>query len=783
MSDITKKILSIETENEPDARPAKDRAAQRLDKPIEIVPEKNSGKNSTNKSASKPYKDTPHASDIPSLRRDTQTTNIAPNDTLKPNDFPDFISRKNASAASLARTMMDTEYSEKPPKTTWIMRAGIAMSLIWILTSLLVLYALFGVNTAISSLTPVAISASVLAVVLPAVLITILWTTWRRLSRVSFEAERLAHAAQVLTRADESALINTRNLALGIQSELSMVDEHLAKMLNRFGGLKDEVNAHSRDINAVGLTLTERSENVGRHLTLQRQALESITNTFDTRMNTLSDTIETQNLKLTAVTQQATDNINSAEQGLSSAAKTIGETTDAASGVLGQETERLISAQTQLTNLHENISDLITKLVREQDKIKSGLSAQSQALLAVAENAKVSSETLKSSLSEGHDILQSLDSINQDTDQNILKRFKTMEKLMADTQIRADEFSQSTSSRVQDSLSRTRKELSQLETEMQVLRNSLSNARDEQAQLSLSPSAALHTEGLGRLGLRPLDTDFPPVEPPKHVSAPLFSSPSQPALSFEATDENRHENSIFGDVPRETSDAFLPNADNEAPINLGADMDIDNPDNDLTGFDPDILRPAADDIRNSKKGFGQSKNIKDKSKNSWRWRDMLGGLDRPDEAPLDLGAPLTDQAIHEQAPEFSNQRGTENNPPLPREQTLETEHIIRRLARAQLSPAAIVTEGTVMEAAKARMKKGPAAMMSVVDKRLTAPVAHLRSELARDSEFEAAAKNFTVHFGQIIAQASPHGETLRHTLGTPEGRAYLLCAAAVNKLR
>jgi len=530
LSDITKKILSLEPEIEP-----------RLD--TGTPPVKNSiirsvtlEEPTTKKLPSKPSSS--HASDIPSLRgRSTQDET-----------YPDFITRKDSPLNSTpekikapSQPIENTAYINEAPKTSWIMWTGIALTFIWIGASAAVYFGLFG--TAISALTPMALSGLILAVLLPAVLITLLWMTWRRLTHVSHEAGRVAHAVQLLTRADETALINTRNLAVGIQSELSLVDEHLNKMLDRFEGLKNDITSHSQDINTVGLTLTERSDDVGRNLTLQRQALESITSTFDTRMETLGSTIETQSLKLSEMTDVAAKNIETAELSLTQATETLGKTSENLTQT-SQETSQAIETTTaklsgnhdQLSELHGKISDLIAALTAQQETVKADLAAQSENLSDMSKMAKNSTDSLQQNLSLGSDLLTALGGANQGTQEAVQKRFAEMERMIGDTQSRADAVAESANTRIRDSLAETRKDLSKLESDMQVLSAQLANAREESAQLDLDNMERQKSQqqaGFGRLQLKPLETDFPPVEPPRFPTHDKSTSHMQAPLNFE----------------------------------------------------------------------------------------------------------------------------------------------------------------------------------------------------------------------------------------------------------
>ncbi len=735
MSDITKKILSLEPDSESEITPVKGgliRSIEPMDAPASVS-DKISEKSSSPQ----------HASDIPSLRR-----NVA-----NPESFPGFISRDD----TLTPQTVDTiDYTATPPKTAWIVWTGIILTLIWVAASIAIYFGLF----AVTPLTPMAISGFVMAVLLPVILITLLSLTWRRLVHISHEAGRLAHAAHILTRADESALTHTRNLAVGIQSELSLVDEHLNKMLKRFETLKSDITTHSQDINNVGLALSERSDDVGRNLTLQRQALESITSTFDTRMETLGNTIETQSQKLSEVTQIAAKNIEAAEHSLTQAAHSLDQseqglitTSQTTSETLATNMESLNKTHTQLSDLHTKLSEFMDSLTAQHNKIKSELLTQSENLQDMSNMAKDSTDTLQHNLSLGSDLLTALTTANQGTQDAVQQRFSDMENMIAQTQDSADALADAANKRVRDSLAQTRKDLSKLEADMQVLSTQLSNAREQSTQLdlmALNTQKAEEQAGFGRLKLKPLETDFPPVEPPRFPSRAIRDE-TQAQLNLD--DE----------------DAFAL----DSPIHLGADMEIADPDAELTNFDPetlldpetlrpDIVRPAAP----IGKSFGKTRNTKDKEKSGWHWRDMLGGLEKPDtNQDTSQAAPLS-------APALSSNPLT-----MPADQD-----VLNRLYTAQLSPPAIVDEGTIIEAAKARITHGPAAMHKSVESRLASPINHLRTQLSQDAAFQTIAKDFVTQYDQIIAQSSPNDNSIRETLGTTEGRAYLLCAAALSHI-
>ena len=77
------------------------------------------------------------------------------------------------------------------------------------------------------------------------------------------------------------------------------------------------------------------------------------------------------------------------------------------------------------------------------------------------------------------------------------------------------------------------------------------------------------------------------------------------------------------------------------------------------------------------------------------------------------------------------------------------------------------------------MSKGESGLTSVVMEKLPEAVTHLKESLHRDANLKAELLGFTSEFAAKLSQTPPTAAALRAALGSLDGRAYLLCAAAL----
>lgn len=640
---------------------------------------------------------------------------------------PDFVRRERINSP------LDQQTSDGP-KTGWITWIGIIASLIWLAAVCAYFFGILKLHTGTDAFT---VTAFILTAFLPVIFIAAFCMVWARLLRMNYQAQTLGNIAQRLLRADETAMDNTKRLADGIRAEMASVDARLAETIERFSTLRVNLSSEKRAIDETATALTERSEDVGRNLTIQRQALESISGTFDSKMETLSAIIEKQSQSLGQVTEQAHTKITQSNETLEATIANLSGAGTELTGKLSEVTKTVSGSSGNLTKLNQDLTELIARLQEEQTKLQSEMSAQVKEISDVTDAAAESSQLLITSLRSGQESVAALNTASLDANETLTKQFEDMGDKIAKAQVKANEISEKAAGRVQDNLANTRRDLAKLETDMLALQAKLRNAKadSENLDLGLKSNTPQTDAGVGRLRLKPLDTDFPPVEPPRLRTERL--SETESAL---------------------TPELFEPLAEvgqPDEPLNLGADMRIETPDDALTSYEPDILRRPAPET----KGFGRAD---PKSKAGWRWRDMLGGLERPArEDAADIvtamgsAAPLT-------APDLS----------------INGSEIVAALCQMDLAPSAIVDEGTIIEASKIYMQSGGPAMQSHIAARLASPVEHLKAQLSANRSLAQDFQRFTADYDAQLSLLPRDPALLRAELGTAQGRAFLICAGA-----
>jgi len=460
------------------------------------------------------------------------------------------------------------------------------------------------------------VSGLILLLALPLFLLFLLWRSLRHLSWVSFQNARLSKAADLLVSPDTEALTRTENLAVGIRAQISEVNKDLSNTAHLLNEVQLSVTRESQALNAAGVTLTKRSDEVGQNLTLQRQALDSMTNTFDTRMSTLSTQISDTSQTLDGVCTSAETKLLNASEALQKASETVDSTVTSGSS-------RIDVAITTLGEMSRKLDDTAN---------------------ALSEDLAASSQTLQSAdanYGQNKDDLQRLNakSASGSRTKDLQSYYYNLTAQLKQSEDETLALQGQTSRMMESNLAQMRQEFSRMETDLKDLQTKLSDLRDSSRDLSSQETYA------SRLNLKPLDSDFPPVEPPRFAEQPprLFAKAERVAPI-------------------------------EEPLNLGLDLEIESKDEPLTNFEPDVIRrPFETGEKKKSKGFGRRTDKEEKS--GWRWRDMLGTLERPD---TDLP-----------------QNNVQTNSP-----TREI-NAVALLSNLKLSPAAIVDEGTVIDATQA----------------------------------------------------------------------------------
>lgn len=614
----------------------------------------------------------------------------------KAENVPEFVTRETVQPRLSPPSNIDDMV--KPPKTAgWLI---LCFGLLYLIGAGLY----FGMPLLDRPLGLIPIAGLAILLVLPLILLFLLWRTLRHLSLVSFQNARISKAAEVLVSPDREALHRTESLAAGIRNEISKVNSSLLKTVEVYQDVQGAVTRQSQALDAAGLTLTDRSSDVSQSLTLQREALE-----------TMSTEIVESSQSLAGICTDAETKLLSASEALKKATVIVDETVGSSAILIEDKIAILEGTSQKMTESSGGLTSSLNASSESLLQTESAFADNSSKLEALNAKTQAQITELQGTIGQGYEMLSELREAAAIRASVVATHYDSLSSQIKQSEDDTLAAQGKTARMVETNLAQMRRDFSRMETDLKALQAKLNNVRSASKDIEedIKPAG---------LNLVPLDSDFPPVEPSRHVPKPARSR--KPTTKYAAI--------------------------SETPLNLGADMEVASIDEPLINYEPDLIRRPGDVNAKSKaKGFGRRKDKEEKS--GWRWRDMLGTLERPDgQAGL--------------APAASSPRNTVN--------------AVALLTGVKLSPGAVVDEGTVVDATQARIDRGDAGLTSVVMEKLPEAVGHLKGSLNADAGLRADLRSFTSEFSNMISNTPPTAPALRAALGSPEGRAYLLCAAA-----
>jgi len=285
------------------------------------------------------------------------------------------------------------------PSTAWMKWAGIAAVLIWLGASFAYIYGFFDLGRKWTELTPIQIAGVVLAVLLPAVLLGLLFYALR---------------------------------------------QPLARMNSLESVIKDQTTGLTHATAGAAQTTDE----ITSRLTTQRIALEAVAGTFDSRMAMLSSTLDEQSSKLEASTQLAENKIQEARISIDGAAEKINAASDVVKGNTIEAASTLTQSHEEIENLAEmirarsaeldevyrkhalDLTTMIGELRDEQQDMSISLEERLVKMRDMSLSAKVSAESLTEASQAGKLTVQALAEATRLTDTAVKKRFAEMENMV-----------------------------------------------------------------------------------------------------------------------------------------------------------------------------------------------------------------------------------------------------------------------------------------------------------------------------------------------------------------
>ena len=653
----------------------------------------------------------------------------------------------------------------------WMLWAGLISAFIWAAASFSYFYGFFSLGQKWTDLNPMHIFGIVMAVLLPAILLAILFYALKQLSKLSKQSHNLARAAYELSQPSESFMSKTESISTFIKSEVDGVDARIDQALARMSTLEDVLKERTESLESATGHTAQTTDEIASRLTTQRLALESIAGTFDNRMALLSSSLTEHTTKLDGSTQVAEQKIQEARVSVEGAAERINSASEVVRG-------NSIDAATALTKSHEEIENLanmirersaeldevyrkhaqdltgmIAQLRDEQQNLSISLDERLSKMRDMSLAAKVSAESLTDASEAGRQTVEALASATRLTDTAVKQRFTEMEDMVKFSSEKAENISDQAARRVQDSLVQTRKEIARIEDDMLAMQSRLSSAKPQQPQkssdqLSLDTPKQPQKKSRGRLKLRALNEDEPATSPKRENRA--LALDDKPSDDLEIPDIR---SSLLTQPVSFAGEKLGLEIDPESDIIVERSALTVEPDSPvdtevLTAMPPlneELIEPVQLE-KNQKKG-----------RSGWRWRDMLNGLEKPDAVQ-----PKTLQSSSSVRRDISNER------------------MIASLSALGLAPAAIVDDGCIIEATNTRRSKGAHAMSQTVSQRIGGPIRHLQRSMEDNAGLKSDARAYAAQFSARIAAIETDREAIRTRLESDAGRAFLLCDAALN---
>jgi len=243
-------------------------------------------------------------------------------ETPQPIERP-VITDAPITSAAIAAPIAVSASQDYAPSTAWMKWAGIAAVIIWLGASFAYTYGFFDLGRKWTDLTPIQIAGVVLAVLLPAVLLGLLFYALRQLSKISAQSQTLARAAFALSSPDDSVIAKTAIMSKAVKTEIDSVDARIDQALARMNSLESVIKDQTTGLSHATAGAAQTADEITSRLTTQRIALEAVAGTFDSRMAMLSSTLDEQSSKLEASTQLAENKIQEARISIVGAAEKI----------------------------------------------------------------------------------------------------------------------------------------------------------------------------------------------------------------------------------------------------------------------------------------------------------------------------------------------------------------------------------------------------------------------------------------------------------------------------
>jgi len=596
----------------------------------------------------------------------------------------------------------------------------------------------------------------------PLMMVAIAYYALKQLANINLRAAQLANAAERLSQPDRELIGKTKIMADIISAHIDGVNERISTAVASLDAMEEILKAQTGKLETSNKEATKTAAHIATSIQKQYAALDTISGTFDQRMNSLSGLLTKHTDNLAAATRLAEQKIKEARMSVENAATKINtasdtvraNTVEAASNLTASHEDIkaigdiLRTRSDDLSNIYSShtsdLTAMIETLRKEQEGLGVGLEARLVKMRDLSLSAQASAESLSDASQAGKQTVEALAQSANLADNAVKKRFREMQDMVHYSSEHAANISDKAAQRVRDSLELARKEISRIEDHMGDLQARISKPADRSLELiedvvEETPAAT------------PKSTTPKPEAPKKKKWTRLKLKPLQDdALSPEQkTPLDQTNTGADLQIPEIEADLEDPYED-QPPLELSEPLDDDD------NLEEETVTQSTDNILN-RPGSSQADQTSASTKSKFSLRNLFGNnADDGENASLSIAT-------------LFNEKDPQN-----------ASAIVEELSKIGFSPNAIVDDGCIIEAAATRVKHGHESMSKYVADHLKSPVEHLAKTLSKDDALSARVITFATDYNQSIESLAGRRAAVRSRLETEEGRAYLLCDAALN---
>ena len=395
---------------------------------------------------------------------------------------------------------MTPDKEASTPIVRWIKIMGALTALLWLISSLWVVFDGFGSTSAWASLSAMQMLGFLFIVLTPLLIIGLTTYGFVQLTRITRKADKLQLTTEALMTPDDSVIARSTIMAKSIQAQVDEVNLKVSSALNRMELLDDMVKSQGSSLSKSALSIETTTRSIEDRIGSQTEGLERVADLFEGRMITLSSMLEKHTGQLATSGQMAEQRVEEARVSVDAAAEKISSASEVVRQNAIAASQTLSGSHIEIAKLGESVQDqsirldalyrdhlrdlqtMLGELRGQQDELSINMEDRLAKMRDMSLSAKVGAESLTEAALKGRETVEALNEAAQLTDTAVRARFAEMEEMVKYSTAHAESISDTAARQVQKSLSSTRQEIARIEADMMGLMSKFNQADDKQAK-------------------------------------------------------------------------------------------------------------------------------------------------------------------------------------------------------------------------------------------------------------------------------------------------------------